>query len=105
MVNIESYRHLVRHRFGCRTTRCRTAVRASVWSTRGSSTRFASHWHKHHAAAVDATSPAPDCLAERRQFTATVLRVSFGSCYRHVAASLLLRWLALPRMCSDCVIV
>jgi hypothetical protein len=71
----------------------------------GSSTRFASHGHKHHAAAIDATSPAPDCLAERRQFAATVLPVCFGSCYRHVAASLLLRRLPLPRACGHCVIV
>lgn len=70
-----------------------------------SSTRFASHRHKHHAAAIDATSLAPDCLAERRQFAATVLRVSFGSRYRHIAASLLLRRLRLSRACGHCVIV
>jgi hypothetical protein len=59
----------------------------------------------HHAATVDAASLAPDCLAERRQFAATVLRVRFSSGYRHVAASLLLRCLPLTHACGHCVIV
>ncbi|WP_327796246.1 hypothetical protein, partial [Paraburkholderia tropica] len=76
-----------------------TSARKNVAST------LASHRHKRHAATVDAASMAPDCLAERRQFAATVLRVRFGSGYRHVAASLLLRCLPLSRACGHCVIV
>ncbi|MFC5428000.1 hypothetical protein ACFPTO_04130 [Paraburkholderia denitrificans] len=82
-----------------RTTRRSASARKNVAST------LASHRHKHHAATVDAASLAPDCLAERRQFAATVLRVRFSSGYRHVAASLLLRCLPLSRACGHCVIV